>query len=440
MGFRIWVTALFVGAIFLGSVWLWKVTLPISILLLPFLFLDRSQLTLRLPSAAFPLLALGAIIVVQFLINFHDPSFQWKADLAVWMPPMFAGLTILGIRGEGLTDRLTFRSMVTGGALTALIMLLMIGFAPKGVFLLPGQDASNVEATYAAERAANTVEPAPAVQAPVAQSVPPASQPVQPAAPAGREAFSPKDGGNDTAFYDLKNRARTLLGLSNYIAVFMVFLFAVTLFSGLPFAAAAFGVMTALTLSRFGIVMLAAVTVIYLFRRKVPAVRMATILAALCGLGMAALYLGQDLIPHIPGSSSLMARLEYWDSGVDALRLHPIIGAPRSVYLVEMDNSITWNPHNSILWVAVNFGLVGLLAYIAYVWIAMREIAKAALTSDLWKGVFVGVAMILAWSLEEIIVLTPAFELLLAALYMLGHNVNAPRSIHRASPIAGPLH
>ncbi|UCI33430.1 O-antigen ligase family protein [Mesorhizobium sp. B4-1-4] len=419
--FHVWLAAFFVGAIFLGGVWLGKITLPISTLILPVFFMSRAQFNLRLPPACVPLLVIVVVILIQFGMYLGNPAFRWKSDLAVWLPVAFAGLTIVALRRASISDRMALRSMIAGGAVTAAIMITMIVFVPNGAFLLPGQDAANVEAAYAADVERTTSRPIivqPLAQDPASiDAENPSPQTPSVAAPAGREAFSPKVG--DQGFYDLKNRARSFLGLSNYIAVFLVFLFAVTLFSGLPLVAAVFGILVFLTLSRFGIAMLVVVTGVYVLRSKVNPVKAATSAAILCAVGLVVLYVLRDAVPHMPHLASLMARFEYWRSGVDALRLHPIVGAPRSVYLIEMGYSITWNPHNSILWLAVNFGLIGVAGYGAYVWIAVREIAKAAVSSSLWTGVFVGMVALLAWSFEEIIVLTPAFELLLAAMYSL---------------------
>ena len=397
-------TAVFVAAIFVGSVWLGKITLPLSVLAIPLFFVGRRQLNLYFPPAVFPLLAIGSIIIIQFALNFRDPAFKWKADLTTWLPLVFAGATIIALRYGHLGDREAARAMLVGGALTSAIMVSMIILAPKGTFLIPGQDAARVEDAYSKQRMREAAEG-------VDQ-------------PAGRDAFIPASAERDTAFYDVKNRARNMLGVSNYIAVFLVFLFAVALFSSLPWIAVAFAALTTLTLARFGMIILAIILCVYLLRQKIEPVKAAASSAVLIGVGLLGVYLIQNHFPHVPGAASILARVAYWRSGIEALSLHPPIGAPRSVFLVELGNNITWNPHNSILWVAVNFGFVGLVAYCVYVWIVMREIAKAAAVSDMWKGIFVGIVLILAWSLEEIIALTPAFELLLAALYSLARNRN----------------
>ncbi|TPN57175.1 O-antigen ligase family protein [Mesorhizobium sp. B1-1-7] len=412
---RDWLTFLFIAAIFIGSVWLVKITLPISILMLPLFFIDRSQISLRLPIAAVPLLVIGAIIACQFVLNHGNPAFKWKSDLAVWLPVVFAGMTIVALRNRGIGERSSSRAMIAGGAVTSVVMLGMILFVPKGMFLLPGQNATEVENAYA-ERQKSLPVPT--------EDEADAGRPAHTVAPAGREAFVPDASPGDQAFYDLKNRARNALGVSNYIAVFLVFLVAISLFSRHPAAAVAFGALTLVTLSRFGIIVLGLVVVIYLLRKRIEPTKAAIGAAILIGVGLAGLYLLRQELPPLPGSASLLARLEYWQSGINAFALHPVIGSPRSVLLVEMGNSITWNPHNCLLWAAVNFGLVGLVAYCGYAFIVLREVWIASRSSSLWTGVFVGLMMMMAWGLEEIVVLTPAFEVLFAAMYALARNKN----------------
>jgi O-antigen ligase len=94
-----------------------------------------------------------------------------------------------------------------------------------------------------------------------------------------------------------------------------------------------------------------------------------------------------------------------------------LFGAPRSAILDQYGYLITWNPHNSLLWVASIFGVFGLAFYLAYIVIAMRGIYQRAKESPLWHGIFVGFAIAFVWSFVEIIVLTPAFEIMLALAY-----------------------
>lgn len=137
-----------------------------------------------------------------------------------------------------------------------------------------------------------------------------------------------------------------------------------------------------------------------------------------------------SLAPRLPGLDLTVARLQYWSTGLGVAASHPLLGAPRSTFLEEFGYEVIWNPHNGVLWLIANFGIVGLAAYCAYALLVMTEFARAAQTSRLWLGVLVGAAIGLAWSFTEIIVMTPAFEILLATLYAIaraGRSASAPQ-------------
>lgn len=460
-----WLSMFFVAAIFLGDVWLVKITLPLSMLILPFILFDRSQLGFKpFPTAAIPLLCFGAMMVLQCAVYRNNPAFRPRSDMAIWMPLVYAGTAIIALRNTKITETSLLRAMYSGGMITSIIMLGMISFAPSNLFLVPGQNAAQVETSYA-ESLKKSPSPQVVVQAqpPRAASKSESSQTAadstaltsvsqdaaigtaeddnltsviieeKPVALAGREEFS--SGAVDKAFYDIKNKSKNFLGQSNYIAVFLVFLFSVSLFSGSPFIAGFFAILTIITLSRFGMVFLLTVTAVYFLRAGVnPVIGIATAGAAIC-IGIIALFVWGDLLPPIPGTASMASRIQYWQSGVDALGLHTIIGAPRSVSLVALDHNITWNPHNSVLWIAVNFGIIGIAAYVVYIWIIMRELGSRARHSEIWMGILIGVATILIWSLLEAIILTPAFEILLATLYVLAHSSRTLVE-HRSDAIA----
>lgn len=99
-------------------------------------------------------------------------------------------------------------------------------------------------------------------------------------------------------------------------------------------------------------------------------------------VGLAGIFLYQDLLSGISGTISLMIRLQYWRSGVSAVLHHPDLGMPRSVFLDELGYDIIWNPRNSVLWTAANFGLLGVAAYTFHVAVALVEIGRALPSRD----------------------------------------------------------
>jgi hypothetical protein len=222
-------------------------------------------------------------------------------------------------------------------------------------------------------------------------------------------------------YYGLKSRMRNLLGLSNYIAVFLLFGAVVALFSGQWLAAAVLAAMVAATLSRFGLGFLALSGFGYiLFRMGWAVCTIAAFMAVLVIGGLGAVFVLQDSLPS--GTESLLIRLRYWETAWEMFELRPALGAARS-YILERDAlTPAWHPHNSVLSVAVFFGSVGVVAYLVYVAIALRGLASAARDSAVWAGIFIAANMVLLWSLVEVIVLTPAFEILFASLYAFALN------------------
>jgi hypothetical protein len=103
--------------------------------------------------------------------------------------------------------------------------------------------------------------------------------------------------------------------------------------------------------------------------------------------------------------------------------------------LDENGFNIVWSPHSSVLQLAVYFGIAGVALYAAYVWTVFRTLAGLSRSSDLWAGISVGLSIAFAWSLLEIIVITPAFEILVASLYALASKRLAMVTSTRASAV-----
>jgi hypothetical protein len=272
---------LFLASIFLGDVWLVKLTLPVGVLLIPLIVAARRPRT-SLPPAVYLLCALLLVVAMQII---SGRSLNWRADLSVWMPLVFALLTIVSLSGVTLPARDINRAMLAGGAVTGAIMIGMVAFAPGNLYLVPGQNSyetgSNFkEAAVAAAKRAAGVDIRP--DARIAESEPrrDGDTPGAPDSPVisggdgrdaatamrekGAEAQSVHRAAPDLQvverrmdedtqlFYSIKNRAKSFLGQSNYIAVFFVFLFAVTLFNRNYLAAAAMAGLVLVTLSRLG--------------------------------------------------------------------------------------------------------------------------------------------------------------------------------------------
>jgi len=432
------IVLMFIIAIFIGDVWLWKVTLPISVLLLPALFVVYPPWNLLLklrgvPPAAILLAVLPAIACVQVATGL---SLAPKSDLAIWMPTLFAGAVIIAVREASTSDIGT--AIISGGLVTGALMVATAIALPSGTYLIPEQDASGVERQFeerrisekakelqslmqemeaakmlsatgqigTEERLSNIREPIAVIQSETA--------------PQDRGAFAPEMSEATASYYDFKNRFRNLLGSSNYIAAFLCFAAIVGMFTRQQLAAVALFALTLLTLSRFGIAFSALSVLAYIAMRNGYSLKSVAIyMSVLVLFGIAFVISFQYDLTWFPGIESLNTRIAYWYSGWEAFAANPILGAARSFVMEQQDVSITWNPHNWLLYIATYYGVIGLAAYIAYVVLGLRAIYRAGQSSDLWAGVFIGLVTLLLWGLVEIIVLSPAYEILFATLFAL---------------------
>jgi O-antigen ligase len=220
-------------------------------------------------------------------------------------------------------------------------------------------------------------------------------------------------------FYAAKSMYRNALGVSNYIAAFLVFVGSVCLFSGARYLAGLFGLIAVITLSRFAMVFIVIVTMAWMIKRRFGAAAALGFIALASACGILLVASIHDLAQ---APSSLDVRFDYWQSGWEAIRSDPLIGQPRSYILCLQDTSILWNPHNLLLSYGAYFGIIGLLIYLAYLCVAFAALWRRAQQSDVWMGILFGLAILLGWANFEVLAFTPAFEILLASLYVLASN------------------
>jgi hypothetical protein len=112
----------------------------------------------------------------------------------------------------------------------------------------------------------------------------------------------------------------------------------------------------------------------------------------------------------------LANRAELWREAIDQVTRFPLFGVPRSEYL-RIFNGLAWDPHNSILNLLILVGVVGLAIYGYYLYIVVSTFRKLAHDSLIWKSIYYAVSVSLIWSLFEVILLTPAYDILLAVLF-----------------------
>jgi hypothetical protein len=406
---RTTLTALFIVTIMYGDVWL-GITIPVSMLLLPIVFIAYSRVGTftNVPLGFMLLLGMAVPLAFQYLLG---RPLSGKSDAVVYLPVAYAMATMFVLQRAQLPDRTLWHALSWGGFITALVMVLML-FLPARQFLVPGQD---LKASYDHW-----------VQTEIrADQENPGETSSRRASIEGRERRSPLKLGSAPAamgIYRLKELIKNALGRSNYIAAFFVFLFTVSMFHARWSAAGVFVALTLVTLSRFGLIFLGIALLLWILHRR--GFRPIGLAAGTLGFGLLMMFgvviAGRQLDADLP--MSVANRLIYWQSGVDVIGQHVLVGAPRSHFLYEFNIDILWHPHNVLLWVGSLAGVIGLMFYLSFVGVALIEMYRSGLRSGLWAGTFFGFVVLLTWSLFEPIAFTPAFDVLLAALYTLARN------------------
>jgi len=404
---------LFACAVFLGDVFL-GVTVPAAILLLPFVLLVRIPTLVAARSLLSPgliLLSLVAVPVAAQTLLGHGP--RGKTDLVLYLPLVYAGLTMAALAGAQLRDRHVQVSFTAGGVLATGLLIGTLAFADPTFYPVPGQ---NPRVTLERQNELRKM-----IQSEMKGAQPGVAPPeLEPVV----EPPLPNDWRRTLPYYVLKSRARTPLGMSNYLAVVFVFLFNVMLYQR-SWWALLFAAMVCLTLSRSGAGFLL-ISCVFWTAHRYGKVRQLTVAGAVAAVFVAlAVGVFWDRLPAIPGGESLRMRAWYLNTAMDPISAHPVVGSPRSELVRQFAYAIVWNPHNSVLHLLVLFGVVGTAAYAAYMAVVILAVRQRARESALWCGIMAGIVVALLWSLVEIVVLTPAFEILIASMYCLARGRKA---------------
>ena len=362
--------ALFIGAIFYGDVFL-GITVPVAILLLPLILILRMPTLTRTRwsvPVGFVLLSCTAVPVLIQMLGGYGP--RGKSDLVIYLPFVYAGLTMLTLAGWRVADAHIHRSLLAGGVLCTVLLAVTLLFTGASFYFVPGQnpyrvsqkeeelqvllgeesggadkaEAEAMAATIAAlppktrealmklihdvlaDHVVTPAEEEALVQFAISAGIKPVPEPIGGRSPRWRAKrtrgpsipVSPEM----QAFYTLKNRARTPLGMSNYLAVMFVFLFNVMLYQRSRWAIL-FVVLVLATMSRTGMGFLLisfALSIAHRAGRLRQLVIVGAIGTFVCVLLAALMW---EQIRGLPGAESLASRAWYPGHGWRADRRAP---------------------------------------------------------------------------------------------------------------------
>ncbi len=252
-------------------------------------------------------------------------------------------------------------------------------------------------------------------------------------------AYSPGD------YYARKLFIATPLGRSNYLAAFLVFLFALAS-ARMRVLRWLFAIAILCTMSRGGAIILALYLVALLMDRK----RLLWLVwvAPVVGFALAILFFsidGQNQLrdyggPFASELSSAVNRLLLWAFSFDLWLQHPWFGIGPNTFrtFIEANPGIedVWGTHNSILQLLLNYGLFGAVLYGWYLRLIYRHLVRAEQTSPWFRYLRVVFVVLLVFSLFEPLVGSAAFEVLLVFMLILALTHALPAGSGRLMIIA----
>lgn len=255
--------------------------------------------------------------------------------------------------------------------------------------------------------------------------------------------------GSEGDYYEDKLLVETLLGRSNYLSAFLLFLVGMC-WSRHRFLAPLFMFAMVCTMSRGGVLMLVLFFIAaWLARRdKLWLIGLLSFFAFVATAAVVALYqvdaFEAFLDPSDTRVGSTINRLLLWSFGVELWTSQPLVGIGPNTFrtFVETTDGMedVWGVHNSILLMLLNYGVIGVIVYGLYVREIYRAIVKAEVVDAgvaYLRAVFV---VLLVFSLFEPLVGSAAFELLLVLIYVFARSIvrSGPAGRRLARPRTAP--
>lgn len=234
-----------------------------------------------------------------------------------------------------------------------------------------------------------------------------------------------------SGYYREKLLIETPLGLSNYLSAFLIYVYARNL--GVNNRLSLLMLLGILgTLSRGGYLVVLCVTALYLLRcERYWKYVFWGVVAAFCVvfayLGAISGFtpLGYDaysggLWSGLLSADSLVNRVIQWSLATHIAIQSPIFGISPSGFktLIESvyGSETVYGPHNTILFLWMNYGLVGLLCYLFYLYRIMKKLALMTRIDRRYRGILTGYIGLFIFGMFEPLVGGISFEIMLALI------------------------
>ncbi len=236
-------------------------------------------------------------------------------------------------------------------------------------------------------------------------------------------------------FYEAKLLIETPLGRSNYLAAFLLAFLAFSWGRSLKLrglALIAFGAISIYSRGAF-LVFLLFICIVFLrsFRSRykkyfLGAVFVFSWFGILATISSEVLF-QSDLSENFGFDpfESAENRLLLWKASLDMLGESPLFGVGPNGFRSFVERSgleDVWGPHNSVLLLWLNYGVLGVFFYFAYCFFIFRSVRNCGCAKMSDNNVLVLLCLLLVFSLFEPLVGSASFELLLAIIYIWSVN------------------
>ncbi|MGH7240795.1 MAG: O-antigen ligase family protein, partial [Candidatus Saccharimonadales bacterium] len=119
-------------------------------------------------------------------------------------------------------------------------------------------------------------------------------------------------------------------------------------------------------------------------------------------------------------ADSLVNRIIQWSLAIHITIQSPIFGISPGGFKTIMESiygtETVFGPHNTILFLWMNYGLVGLFCYVFYLYRVMKKLALMTRIDHRYRGILAGYMGLFIFGMFEPLVVGISFEIMLALI------------------------
>lgn len=227
-------------------------------------------------------------------------------------------------------------------------------------------------------------------------------------------------------FYEAKLLIETPLGRSNYLAAFVLTLLAFSWRSSFCLSLLGLISLGALAIYSRGalLVGLFFLTICFFNTLRVDSKRIVFLLIAILLLCLLVAIFFNGFLIHNNSYNyfeSVENRFLLWGASIDMISNAPFFGVGPNGFRTIVEGGYledVWGPHNSILLLWLNYGVVGLCFYLTYLFFVFNSLYRIIDVERNNFYIFVLLCLLVFFSMFEPLVGSATFEILLAIIYL----------------------